>query len=180
MSFEVLLGLWGVGTTLYLWYMLWRVRRLRAATRHAEREQQMAYAALEQAQRQRDMHQRRADEFFELIRGVEGEADTWRRLYRKGMSQAGVAQNWLLRDLSEVVRLGNAYAARLRKHGEKAPSVQVHPDLKRFIDDFEQQSKAEVPAAPGHAEAERIEREILGPAALNEPLEAQSQTNDPA
>jgi hypothetical protein len=157
-----------------------RERRLVRACQQAERRAIQAEYDREQAIRQRDMHERRANEFFEIIQGVEGEAQTWRRMYQQGMAGAGAAQSWLFRDLSEVVKLANAYGARLRKLGEKAPPVQVNPQLKRFIDDFEEHTKAEVPRAPGHEEAERLEREVRGPAALNEPIEAQPETNDQA
>jgi len=179
-SFETILAIWALGATSYIGYLLNRGRALRSDAARAKAEMDAAYRALDDTERQRDMQRRRADEFFGLIQGVEAEADMWRKLYRRGMSQAGVAQNWLIRDLSEVVRAANAYAARLRKHGEKVLSVQVSPELKRFIEDFEQQTNAEVPRAPGHAEAERLEREIVGPAALNEPIEATSPPHDPA
>jgi hypothetical protein len=130
-----------------------------------------------QRERERaDLHERRASEFFGIIEGVEAEAQTWRRMFGEGMTKAGAAQNWLLRDLSEITKVANMYGARLRKHGDKAPTVQPSPGLKDLIAQFEEEAQAAVPAAPGKAEAERIEGELRGPAALNEPVETTAET----
>lgn len=163
-------------------YALWlRVRLRRAAdlASDAQIERARAEQELERAEHQRDIQQRRADEFFAIISGVEGEAQTWRRMYQQGMAGAGAAQSWLFRDLSEAVKRANAYAARLRILGEKATEVQVDPQLKRFVDEFDSDGKAEVPHVDATVQAQRVERETRGPAALNEPIEAQADGNDP-
>src|SRR5258706_6364892 len=43
------------------------------------------------------LQKRRADEFFAIIQGVEGERDTWQRFYRQSSQHAGAAQAWLIR-----------------------------------------------------------------------------------
>ncbi len=158
----------------------YHVRRLRIAAARAEAERARAYEALWQVEQERDLHRRRADEFFAIIQGVENEAQTWRRMFKDGMAKAGAAQNWLIRDLSMITRIGNAYAARLRKLKENAPALKVDPQLQRFIEEFEQETQREVPVAPGQEAAEKIERELLGPAATAKPIEVPSTTHDPA
>jgi len=82
------------------------------------------------------LHERRASEFFGIIAGVEKERDGWQKLYRESSQQAGVAQAWLVRDMGRVIQAGNRYAQRLREHGEKAPAVDVDPQLKQVVEEF--------------------------------------------
>jgi hypothetical protein len=134
-------------------------------------------ADLQRESERADLHERRANEFFGIIQGVEAEADTWRRMYRAGMSKASNAQNWLLRDLADVIKVANLFRTRLSKHGETVPPVQVSPQLKDLVAEFEQSVEADVPRAPGKEEADRIEKELRGPAALNAPVDVNADQN---
>jgi hypothetical protein len=83
-----------------------------------------------------DFQQRRADEFFSIIQGIETERDTWRRFFEKSSHHAGVAQAWLLRELAEAVQRANAYAGALRKLGHQARDIDVNPALKEVVEEF--------------------------------------------
>jgi hypothetical protein len=83
-----------------------------------------------------NLHERRAKEFFGIIEGVEKERDTWQKLYQTSSHQSGVAQAWLLRDLSATVRVANDYAQKLRAQGEHVPQVGVDPRLGDVLTEF--------------------------------------------
>jgi hypothetical protein len=83
-----------------------------------------------------DFQQRRADEFFSIIQGIEVERDTWRRFFEKSSHHAGVAQAWLLRELTEAVQRANTYAEALRKLGHQVRGIDVNPALKEVVEEF--------------------------------------------
>jgi hypothetical protein len=113
---------------------LWRVSLRRLVEMRASVSEYQAFAARHASRA--DLHERRAGEFFGIIEGVEKERDTWQRLYRDSSQMAGVAQAWLLRDLSSSVRAANVYAERLRAKGEKVMNVQVDPRLSDLVEEF--------------------------------------------
>jgi hypothetical protein len=110
---------------------------------------------------QADLQQRRADEFFGIIQGIEVERDTWRGFYAKSSHHAGVAQAWLIRDLSNLVIVANRLAARLREKGEKVPPIHLDKALQQIVDEFTgtftAPEKMKVAQAPGFAAAEQAE-----------------------
>lgn len=172
---------WGLGIALLVVtalaiYFAWRARNAEREELRITKENDALAADFQRARERADLHERRANEFFAIIEGVEGEAQTWRKMFGEGMSKAGAAQNWLVRDLSEMTKVANIFGARLRALKEKAPTVQVSPQLRDFIAEFEQDGKAEVAVAPGKSAADLIETELRGPAALNAPVEVPSES----
>lgn len=109
---------------------------LRAALDAAEMAARSIGAAADTLAGEAKLQKRRADEFFGIIEGVEKERDLWQGMYRKSSHAAGVAQAWLLRDLGRAVKLGNAYAARLREKGERVDQIQVDPGLEKAVEEF--------------------------------------------
>jgi hypothetical protein len=109
-------------------------RRLRPADPTAVPEELLARLA--QAESREAFQQRRADEFFAIISGIEREADEWRRIYRDSQRMGGAAQSWLLRDLQGALAAGNRYAARLRALGQAAPDLSVDPALADLVQEF--------------------------------------------
>jgi hypothetical protein len=122
--------------------------------------------ALEAAQPAVDRHMRRADEFFNIIQGIEAERDTWKKFYDRASHHAGVAQAWLLRDLHEAVQRANSYAEALRALGKKASDITVSPQLKEIVDEFglNQEKSAEIKRAPGFEAAQEVEKRQFEPA----------------
>jgi len=159
---------------------VWQVRKLRGAVAAAVGVAEQAKAALDAATEliakktaELDLsaeaalvHKRRADEFFALIQGIERERDIWQKFFFDSARKSGVAQNWLLRDLSGAVQRANAFAAELRKLGKPAQNVSVHPQLKEIIEDYGAEypdGKADaVATAPGFARAKEIDQELTG------------------
>jgi hypothetical protein len=101
----------------------------------------------------------RADAFFGIIEGIEHERDGWQNFYRESSRAAGVAQGWLARELQRVVVEANNLSAELRKRGIKAPTIEVDPNLKGVLEDFNVHSegKNELPREAGMVEARQIE-----------------------
>lgn len=109
-----------------------------------------------------ETERRKAREFFDIIEGVEKERDTWQRFYRESSQAAGVAQAWLMRDLARIAGQANAYAARLRELGHKAPPVDVDPSLQEVLEDFSVKhapGTQDVPRAPGADSAKNPDAE---------------------
>lgn len=108
------------------------------------------------------LQRRRADEFFNIIQGIEVERDTWKKFYDRASHHAGVAQAWLLRDLHEAVQRANAYAQALRALGKKASDIKVSPELKEIVEEFglQQEKSAEIKQAPGFEAASQVEKEL--------------------
>ncbi len=120
---------------------LWRVstrrigelrRALDLASRHADESREAALTLGEMARTE----ERKAKEFFDVIAGIEKERDGWQKFYRSSSHAAGVAQSWLMRDLSRVVAQANTYAGRLQTLGQKVQTVQVDPRLQEVLEDF--------------------------------------------
>jgi hypothetical protein len=116
--------------------------------------------------------ERRADEFFSIIEGVEKERDTWTKLYRQSSQHAGAAQAWLLRDLSQAVQRANNFARLLREKGEKVPDVRIDPALAEVVREFgiHAEGTIEVPHAPGMDAAKALNEATGVPAAGSPPL----------
>lgn len=106
---------------------------------------------------------RRAQEFFNIIAGIEKERDTWVKLYQESSAQAGVAQNWLFRDLSGAVRRANAFAQELRKLGKPAKEVRIDPSLTEVLAEFGERhpegASTDVQHAPGFEAAKEFDAE---------------------
>jgi hypothetical protein len=106
--------------------------------------------------------QRRADEFFSIIEGVEMEANSWRRLYMEGMTTSAAAQNWLFRELGRAVKIANRYSAALKKNGIAATEIEIDPELVKIHKKFEALRGQPTPArAPGFPEAQAIQDQYL-------------------
>jgi hypothetical protein len=71
---------------------------------------------------ERDRAAKLAQERFELIEGVLAEKQTIWRMYRESTRQAGVAQDWLLREYSAALRALNTYRRRAGESEVKAPA----------------------------------------------------------
>lgn len=141
-----------VALAITMLYAFWTRRRNRALVR----------ALLPTGERART-HERRADEFLSIIRGIETERDTWQRFYFESSRQSGVAQNWLLRDLSGAVQRANIYAAELRKHGVKVKDITVDPSLTEVLSEYGEHHPADgknVERAAGVTEAEKRDQEL--------------------
>jgi biopolymer transport protein ExbB/TolQ len=120
-----------------LWRVsLQRITELRRGLDHAARFAAESREAADSLAEMAKTEKRRADEFFTIIEGVEKERDTWQKLYQTSSYQSGVAQAWLLRDLSASVRVANDYAQRLRTLGEHVPQVGVDPRLTDVLAEF--------------------------------------------
>lgn len=106
---------------------------------------------------------RRAAEFFSIIAGLESERDIWLKLYNESAHHSGVAQAWLLRDLSGAVQRSNAFAAELRKHGVAAKDVKIDPSLTDVLAEFGHRhgpdANTDVETAPGMEAARKIDAE---------------------
>jgi biopolymer transport protein ExbB/TolQ len=124
----VLAALWHASTR--------RIGELRLALDDTSRSADEARQAAETLGDMARTEERKAKEFFGIIEGIERERDTWQALYRQSSQAAGVAQAWLMRDLSQAVGQANAYAARLRALGQKAPGVNIDPQLRTVLEDF--------------------------------------------
>jgi len=129
--------------------------------RQATRRARALEGAVMTAGSRAELQERRANEFFSIIQGLEGERDTWQKLYHESSRQSGVAQAWLLRDLSGIIQRANVFARELKKHGVKATEVIVDPALKELVAEFGEHHPggyaADVPRAPGFEEAKRLE-----------------------
>lgn len=105
---------------------------------------------LEREEREARFQRRRAGEFFAIIEGVEGERDTWKRMWRDTQQTSSAAQQWLLRDLERAVLVANGYAARLRRLGEKAEAVRMAKDLEQILEHWR-----DTPAEPAHVDGKK-------------------------
>lgn len=70
--------------------------------------------------------------YFSLIEGVIAERDRWIRICRKAWHQGGVAQQWLMRDLSRSIKIINDY----RKREGKKP-ISVDPAFKEIMGEYQ-------------------------------------------
>jgi len=114
------------------------VRELRVRKREALTSAATLAAAsiVRRTDEQADFQKRRADEFFGIIEGILGERDQWKTMYYKMSQQAGVAQAWLLRELSTSVLRSNRYAEVLREKGVNVQKVAIDPALKTIVEEF--------------------------------------------
>lgn len=105
-----------------------------------------AMAAVAEIQAERDTQAKLAQERFELIEGVIQEKQVIWRIYRDSTRQAGVAQNWLLREYSSALQALNHYR---RKAGQ--PEVAAPAQLTALVAEFSAGAAAipdEPPVAP--------------------------------
>jgi hypothetical protein len=109
---------------------------------------------------------RRAKEFFNIIDGLEHERDVWKKLYNDSSYHSGVAQSWLLRDLSGAIQRSNAFARELRAHGVAAKDVKIDPALTDVLAEFGHRhgegAHTGVQTAPGIEAARKIDAELPG------------------
>ena len=112
------------------------------------------------------MEGRRAKEFFSIIEGLEQERDIWLKLYNESTHHSGVAQAWLLRDLSGAVQRANAFARELRTHGVSVKDVKIDPALTDVLAEFGHRhgdpASTGVQTAPGMEAAQKIDAELPG------------------
>ncbi len=147
-------GLFAVAVLLVLWNRSLR-RRLAEATA-------VATAAGARA----SIEGRRAMEFFSIIAGLEQERDIWLKLYNESTHHSGVAQAWLLRDLSGAVQRANAFARELRTHGVAVKDVKIDPALTDVLAEFGHRhgegANTGVQTAPGMEAAQKVDAELPG------------------
>lgn len=103
-------------------------------------------------------HKRRADEFFGIIEGLEGEAEQWRDLYRNFLGQASVAQSWLLRELERSTKVANARGAKLAELGHDVKDIEVPAELRAELAKI-QADPGSGPMPPGFERAQEIQAE---------------------
>lgn len=123
--------------------------RLRAAMGALEKLTEEARAGFVELKGDRDKQAQLAQERFELIEGVIQEKLIVWRMYRDSTRQAGVAQNWLLREYSSALVALNHYR---KKAGQ--PEVKVPAQLAELVAEFtaNAQSVPDSPPAGGPAE----------------------------
>ena len=140
--------------------------------RRAERSETVAIAARDAAESiavvagdRARLHERRADEFFNIIRGIEVERDQWQKWFQESSRQAGVAQGWLFRDLEMATHRANVLAAELRKLGKAVKDIAVDPKLQAVKEEFAGsfvEPGVTVPRAAGFEVAEAIQESLTG------------------
>ena len=112
-----------------------------------ERSRTQSFSALiDELKADRDRASKLAQERFELIEGVLGEKQGIWRMYRDSTRQAGVAQDWLLREYSAALQLLNAYR---RKAGE--PEIKAPSQLAALLAEFGATAAAPPEEAPTKA-----------------------------
>lgn len=141
-----------------------KARDLSVRAEEASKPDPVVATIIASAQAEAVRQQRRADEFFSIIEGMEKETDGWRRAYLEGMETAGAAQSMLFRELGRVLNLCNRYSARLRKAGIEVPEAEITPELKAMHDRFEGLRARPPPAkAPGAEAASKVQADFGGP-----------------
>jgi hypothetical protein len=139
-----------------------RIRKLRLALAGMQQAVQGATSSVDMLAAEAKLQKRRADEFFGIIEGVEKERDQWQALYRRSSQAAGGAQAWLIRDLTNAVQRGNAYAKLLHEKGVRVDPIAVDPALSKAIEEFAGQHVAspEVPQTAALATAQKVEKAL--------------------
>lgn len=90
-----------------------------------------ASVAVAEIESERDAQAKLAQERFDLIEGVIEEKQTIWRIYRDSTRQAGVAQNWLLREYSSALQALNHYR---RQAGQ--PEISAPAQLTSLVAEF--------------------------------------------
>ena len=139
-----------------------RAARAETALESAQSEKSEAELAAVAAGDRARLHERRAGEFFGIIRGIELERDQWQKWFHESTRQAGVAQSWLYRDLEAAVARANGLAAELRKLGKAVKDVAIDPKLQGVMAEIGETARVAVPRAPGMKEAEALEASLRG------------------
>lgn len=101
-----------------------------------------ASIAVAEIERERDAQAKLAQERFDLIEGVIEEKQVIWRIYRDSTRQAGVAQNWLLREYSSALQALNHYR---KKAGQ--PEVSAPAQLTALVAEFAADA-AKIPDLP--------------------------------
>lgn len=143
-----------------------RISQLRRALDLASKAVDSSETATEKLAALATLHERRATEFFGIIESVEKERDGWQRFYRESSHAAGVAQAWLVRDMTRLIQIANGHAERLRAKGENAPPVDVDPRLREVVEDFSvahASGKPEVTSLDAGAKAKAVDDPSLIP-----------------
>jgi hypothetical protein len=129
----------------------------RSDVKQAEQIREQAIAANHTFAADAARQKKRADEFFAIIEGVEGEAQTWRQMYRRDMASGNAAQSWLFRELGTAVVQGNRYAEELRRRGVMVRDLTVSPELQAVVGELTERTSTQVQVAPGKAAADVVQ-----------------------
>jgi len=146
---------WGIAAVALLWMAAraWQTSKALTAlaTLYAE-----AHRSLELARAGRDHEERRADDFFALIQGVEKEAQGWRKEYEELLRGALVAQDMLINRMNWLAEK-NALLVRLcRKNGLEVSDAEISKELQEKLQSF-REKRVDIPHVDASGAAQEIQ-----------------------